>query len=109
MSTVFSVRQTPCLVKTGDHLENELLVTIENHTAPVTLTMDESVLWQGVPAGGEFAVYIPEVTEKREALFALSTGETFALLLRPQRHWEVHLVQFSHHDPGYTDIPAHVL
>jgi len=105
----FSVRQTPCLVRKGNALENELLVTVEHCSEHVTLTMDDAVLWQGTPAGDEFAVYIPEVTALCEGHFALSTGETFSLMLRPQRRWEVHLVQFSHHDPGYTDLPSHVL
>lgn len=28
--------------------------------------------------------------------------------LRVPRHWELHLVQSSHHDPGYTDLMSHV-
>jgi hypothetical protein len=28
---------------------------------------------------------------------------------RPQRHWEVHLVHYSHHDWGYTDLPSSVM
>ena len=27
----------------------------------------------------------------------------------PPRHWEVHVVQTAHHDPGYTDLPSNVL
>ena len=28
---------------------------------------------------------------------------------KPQRHWEVYLVQYAHHDLGYTDLPGNVL
>ncbi|MHB0876061.1 MAG: glycosyl hydrolase-related protein, partial [Anaerolineae bacterium] len=28
---------------------------------------------------------------------------------QPAKHWEVHMRQFSHHDPGYTDLPSHVI
>jgi hypothetical protein len=31
------------------------------------------------------------------------------LAWNPQRHWDVHLVHYSHHDLGYTDLPSHVL
>lgn len=27
----------------------------------------------------------------------------------PQKHWEVYLVQYAHHDMGYTDLPSNVL
>ena len=60
MGIFFSVRQTPCLIRKGDILENELLVSVEHYKEPVTLTLDGAVLWQGIPAEGEFAVYIPE-------------------------------------------------
>ena len=31
------------------------------------------------------------------------------ITVKPQRHWECHLVHGSHHDMGYSDIPSNVL
>jgi alpha-mannosidase len=31
------------------------------------------------------------------------------LAWQPQKHWEVYLIQYAHHDMGYTDLPSHVL
>ena len=28
---------------------------------------------------------------------------------QPQKHWEVHVIHYSHHDLGYTDLPLNVL
>jgi len=28
---------------------------------------------------------------------------------QPQKHWEVYLVHYAHHDLGYTDVPSSVL
>lgn len=107
----FSVRQTPCLLMEDGILKNELRVTVTGRNEKkVTLTLDGAAVWCGeVIDGKEFVVNIPAVTEKREGEFALSSGEKITVPLRPQRDWEVHIVQFSHHDPGYTDIPSHVL
>ena len=32
-----------------------------------------------------------------------------SIYLTPPRRWTVHVVQLSHHDPGYTDLPSNVL
>ncbi|MBN1864786.1 MAG: hypothetical protein JW808_07790 [Victivallales bacterium] len=34
---------------------------------------------------------------------------TYKTLVSPPRHWRVHVVQFSHHDLGYTGLPSNVL
>ena len=111
MNPIFTVTLTPCLLQTPTGVQNELRVKINAHAGEIlTLTLNGTSIWQGrAEEGAEFPVNIPAVTEIQEAIFALSTGESISLTLRPQRQWEVHIVQFSHHDPGYTDIPSHVL
>ncbi len=107
---MFTIRQTPCFIDDGGILKNELLVTSsEALSCPASLTMDGAVIWSGTAkADQEFAVYIPEIASLGEHRFTLG-GCEITVSLRPQRKWEVHLVQFSHHDPGYTDTASHVL
>ena len=57
-------------------------------------------------------VYIPDVRRPAQMTFTItSSGKTSQLTIdhNPQRHWTVHIVQFSHHDLGYTDLPTNVL
>ncbi len=107
---MITLRQTPCFIQTPDGLKNEQRVTVSGVSGPETLAMESEIIWTGIIEDGvEFPVYIPEIQETRTFLFALASGEEAHVALRPQRKWEVHLVQFSHHDPGYTDIPSYTL
>ncbi len=108
----FEIQQTPCLVEKDGSLWNELRLSVcsdsETNTA---LSMNGSLVWQGTLKTGEQTVpfLIPEPTEAFDARFALDGVGEFILQLQVPRHWEVHIVQISHHDPGYTDVPSHVL
>lgn len=66
----------------------------------------------GTVVSGESTVrvYIPDVREQTKMTFGLK-GEAckdLEIEHQPQRHWTVHLIQFAHHDLGYTDIPTNV-
>ncbi len=58
-------------------------------------------------------VYIPDLREPAQAEFVLvAEGQAQDARITPwtpQRHWEIHLVNGSHHDLGYTDLPSNVL
>lgn len=58
-------------------------------------------------------IFVPEVREKKPALFRLlverKVVDERTVEWRPERHWTVYLVQFAHFDPGYTDLPSNVM
>jgi hypothetical protein len=60
--------------------------------------------------GGKWGAFIPELKKTGEYPVALKKGpDTLArmnaALVKP-RHWTVHVVQLSHHDMGYTNLPS---
>lgn len=58
-------------------------------------------------------MYVPDVTHPTSAEFKVIVEGTiqdrYRMEWRPQKHWQVHLIHFSHHDLGYTDLPSNVL
>lgn len=66
-----------------------------------------------VPVADEVTVYLPLLAAAGELrVELLCDGETVAgrtLLWTPPRQWTVHLVNLSHHDVGYTNLPSLVL
>jgi len=55
--------------------------------------------------------WIPEIEKEYKASVRLCSAEECAcgdVVLKPQKHLEIHLVHLSHHDPGYTDLMSHV-
>ena len=56
-------------------------------------------------------VHVPDVRKAAKMTFALEASKAKPLIVdhKPQRHWTVHLIQFAHHDPGYTDLPSNVM
>lgn len=102
------------------NLENLIRITVsdleivpcavEMNGCKVAFTISENVL--------QAEVWIDEPKQEREISVTVffwgensdkikSYSETFHL--KPPKHWEVHLLHISHHDPGYTDLPSHVL
>ncbi|AXK37627.1 alpha-mannosidase [Streptomyces armeniacus] len=62
--------------------------------------------------GGSTRLLVPEVDAPTPVLVELpdlAEGETAEVLLTPQRHWTLHLVQHAHLDIGYTDPQGTVL
>ncbi|RLF04035.1 MAG: hypothetical protein DRK00_07595 [Thermoprotei archaeon] len=70
----------------------------------------------GLLSGGErgYHVYIPDIRERVPVTFSLrdsreSLLDEVTIDWKPKRHWLVYVVQYSHHDLGYTDLPQNVL
>ncbi|MET9768089.1 glycoside hydrolase family 38 C-terminal domain-containing protein [Streptomyces sp. NPDC006415] len=62
--------------------------------------------------GGETRLLVPEVDSATPVLVELpelADDESTEVLLTPQRHWTLHLVQHAHLDIGYTDPQSTVL
>ncbi|MFC9122987.1 glycoside hydrolase family 38 C-terminal domain-containing protein [Streptomyces sp. NPDC057067] len=62
--------------------------------------------------GGSIRLLVPEVDAPTPVLVELpelAAGESVEVLLTPQRHWTLHLVQHAHLDIGYTDPQSTVL
>lgn len=62
--------------------------------------------------GGDIRLLVPEVDTPTPVLVELpelADGENVEVLLTPQRHWTLHLVQHAHLDIGYTDPQSTVL
>jgi alpha-mannosidase len=58
-------------------------------------------------------VTIPDIRDAIPVRFSLLKGSetlnTKEFVWKPGKHWRVYLVQVSHHDLGYTDLPSNVL
>ena len=61
----------------------------------------------------KYKVLIPDIRQPTRVKFKIyADGELqdeASVLWKPKRHWLVYVVQESHHDLGYTDLPQHVL
>ncbi|MGI5919908.1 MAG: glycosyl hydrolase-related protein [Christensenellales bacterium] len=108
----FTVQQTPCLIRGAEGLENEWFFEVSVEEAgKAKLTMDGKTVWQGAlePGSQRVSFRIPEPEGERNAVFALTGYEDVAVRVLKPRHWEVHVVQLSHQDAGYTDIPSETI
>lgn len=104
-----------------DGLRQRFLVTLENPGAAESAALElrmpagtETILLGTVTTGRTVhEIYVPEGTAGTEAVVGLQVGGrtvvTRRIEQRPHRHWEVHLVHYSHHDYGYTDLASRVL
>ena len=64
------------------------------------------------PGLAEYEVEIPDVRRPTEVKFTLFSGglqDEKILKWKPTRHWRIYIVQESHHDLGYTDLPQKAL
>jgi alpha-mannosidase len=116
-----TVEPTVFFVRDGDALRQLARVRIGNDRPGMEASLrvraegvDEAVSL-GLAPPGEVAceAYLPDIREPTELRIELWTGETLAdettVAWTPQKHWEVHLIQYAHHDLGYTDLPSNVL
>lgn len=110
----FKCEQTVLLRKRMDGtLENLLRITVEDAgNEAVTLLADDTEILC-VPTDNRILVeyWIEEPQAEQVLVVSIKkNGEIYqeSFKLRKPRHWEFHLVQMSHHDPGYTDLMSHV-
>lgn len=94
------------LVNEGQAAQATLQVTGDQETETVDL---------GIIVAGHTTVdlYLRDRRTAQKLTFVLCSAGTVQsqqiLDWQPQRHWEVHLIHYIHHDLGYTDIPSNVL
>ncbi len=108
------LRQTPCIRREALGGGNLFLAGVDAPEGDYEITANGRSVWSGRLSGGketvELYLPVPDGEEVWRFLLRGEDGESAReLAVKPRRRWEVHLVQFSHHDPGYTDIPSHVL
>ncbi|MDW7657682.1 MAG: hypothetical protein SCM11_10975, partial [Bacillota bacterium] len=92
------------LYNDGEQAQRCLFVVLDDQTEikiPLVIPQGESC----------HPVFIADRTRDCQAAFCLEHDETTArtIVLPVQRKWVVHVIQTSHHDPGYTDMPHQVL
>ncbi|MHB0878930.1 MAG: glycoside hydrolase family 38 N-terminal domain-containing protein [Anaerolineae bacterium] len=81
----------------------------------VRLPEGEQCLPLGTIATGEgcYDAYLPDMRQPADLSFALwdegGLQDELTVAWQPQKHWRVHVVQTSHHDLGYTDLPSNLL
>jgi len=116
-----NIEQT-CLFINEGGLKNLVKITVFNGGKSVKATL--SVSWGlniyktslGVLKKGESVhyIYIPDIRENADIRFTIHDDDDNLLAekvvkWRPKRRWLIYLVQYSHHDLGYTDMPQNVL
>lgn len=115
-----TAKGTICFVRESDGLRQAYDIAISNGGRPfrgemtVMVGPDERSCGIVHVASGESTVrvYVPDLREPAELVFRLATPDRAAELVHqhtPARHWTAHIVQFAHHDLGYTDLPSNVL
>lgn len=113
---ILRIVPTIYFVRNSEGLKQAFDLTLDNPGPPaegrlrVTWAGNACECGAGRIAEGESSVrvYVPDVREAVEMTFELG-GASATIQHRPQRHWTVHVVQFAHHDLGYTGLPSAVL
>jgi len=115
------INPTVFLREADGKLQQLVRLTISNSgkTAPATVALNVSGTMTQLPIGevpaGESVheLFLDEITGPATVGFALKRDgaetDRKEVLWRPPRHWTVHVVHLSHHDPGYTDLASNVL
>ena len=115
------VKQT-CLFVREEVLKNVVELTIfnEGKAFKATLVISWPSSTYEIPLGcisagrKVYRVRIPDIREEADVKFSVrdEAGNVVAekaVSWRPRKRWIIYLVQYSHHDLGYTDIPQNVL
>jgi hypothetical protein len=119
--SIRSVEPTVFFIREGDALRQWVRLTVENRGPDVAARLevradgvDES-LPLGTVSSGETVreVSLPDIRSPVDVMLGLWADGTLqdqtTVAWSPQRHWEVYLIQYAHHDLGYTDLPSNVL
>ncbi|NJD04211.1 MAG: hypothetical protein FIA99_16830, partial [Ruminiclostridium sp.] len=85
-----------------------VLLMVNAGTVPVEIPIGP------VPVGESIhEMFLDEIKQKTDVEFILKSDGTAvdcrSISWISPKHWTVHVVQLSHHDPGYTDLPSNVL
>ena len=116
-----SIEPTVFFVRDGDALRQLVRIGVDNAGTQREACLEvraggvREVLPLGAIAPGEgvYEVYLPDVQETTGVWLGLQVDGALQdereTVWQPQKHWDVYLVHYSHHDLGYTGLPSHVL
>lgn len=115
--SLLEITPTVCLSGPEDALRQLVRVRVGSPVAACAATLQVNGAVCGVfdlPSGeATFDALIPEVSAPTELAFVLLVNDAAVdqkrVAWRPLPHLRVHLVQHSHHDVGYTNLPSTVL
>lgn len=114
------IKPTVFLARADKGLRQLVRVTVKSDealSATLAIKAPDSVVEHPLPhlPAGESAheVFLGEITRPAAVEFALKVNGSVVdrkeVPWQPPRHWIVHVVQRSHHDVGYTDLPSALL
>lgn len=119
--SIQKVEPTVFFVRDGNTLRQQVRLTFESAASVPDATLSVRARdvdeWLALPPLGAgltgVDVHLPDLrTPQPVTLRLLAAGaiqDEQTVDWQPVRHWEVYLMHFSHHDLGYTDLPADVL
>ena len=115
---ILHIEPTVFFVSDEEALRQQVRVTVSNSGDAVAATMtvrsagiNESLMLERVESGETVhEIYLPDLRSPAELIFALHVADRMqdqrSVGWTPQKHWEIHMVHFSHHDLGYSDMPT---
>jgi hypothetical protein len=118
--TIASVEPTVFFIRAGDALRQRVRLTLMSGAAVTGAlltvragSVDERHALPRLGVGTNvFDIDLPDWRAPVPVTLGLLTEgvqrDEMTIDWRPTRHWEVHLMHYSHHDLGYTDLPADV-
>jgi len=118
---IIAVEPTVFFVRRGQDLKQRVRLSLQGDSSHQDARLE--LLGEGIaetiPLGQLSAaatmvdVYVPDIRQTTPVIWRLwadgARQDERTVLWHPERHWEVYLVHYSHHDLGYTDLPENVL
>jgi hypothetical protein len=119
---IVSIEPTVFFIRLDDALRQLVKLTLDSTVSVREATVkvhlqdipDEAICLDNVDVGKkEYEIYLPDIREAVPVEIALWTGENLedkkTIDWVPQKHWDVNIVHYSHHDLGYTNIPSKIM
>ncbi|MGQ9515305.1 MAG: glycoside hydrolase family 38 C-terminal domain-containing protein [Thermoproteota archaeon] len=115
------VEPTVFFVREEEELKNVVELTIENSGEEREASLNvraesktyEVIIGKISKGEGKYSVNIPDIRQAMKIRFGIYVGgqlqDEVSVIWKPQRHWLVYVIERSHHDPSYTDIPENLL
>ncbi len=119
--SIKAIKPTVFFIKEREGLLQAVDISIENVEEPLEASVEVKIGSQGkctdigiVKQGeGKYRIYVPDIREITDVEFTLSASGRVQnrkrITWKPQKHWQVYLAHYSHHDLGYTGLPTDVL
>ncbi len=114
--SILEARPTSLFVRHDDGLRQLYELTVTNPGAETGLPaacstgggIAQAGMFRIAPGKSTLQMPVPDVRAADRFVFRLGSA-SLEVPHRPRRHWKVHIIQFSHHDLGYTGLPWQVL